>query len=70
MVEKLTQAVTVKFCERSVFELQRLAAARGMEVSEYIRDLVEQDRLKAKAQFDVLKSIFLPGDMFDQGNQG
>ncbi len=68
MVEKLTHAVTVKFCERSVADVQALAAARGMEVSEYIRDLVAQDRLKAKAQFDALKAIFLQDDLFAQVN--
>jgi hypothetical protein len=69
-MEKLTHAVTVKFCERSAADLQSLAAARGMEVSEYIRDLVSQDRLRAKVQFDALKSIFLQDGQLGQGNEG
>jgi hypothetical protein len=69
-MEKLDHPVTVKFRDRSFFELQKLADARGMEVSEYIRHLVDQDRLKARAQFDALSLIFASSAESGQRNEG
>ena len=68
-MEKLNQAVTVKFCENGIADLHALSSARGMEVCEYIRNLVREDKKKAKAQFDALKPIFLHDDLFDKENE-
>lgn len=60
MIEKLTAAVTVKFTDEDSADLRALAAARGMEVSEYIRYLVIADRDRAHREWSALNRIFCP----------
>ncbi len=70
MAEKLTHAVTVKLGERSLTGAHAIAASRGMEISEYIRDLLDQDRLRAQAQYDALKAIFEADEQAGKRNAG
>lgn len=69
-MDKLTQPVTVKFCERGIAFVQRRSTSLGMEVSEYMRDLVEKDRAKARADYESLREIFGHEDGADKGNEG
>ncbi len=60
MVEKLTNgvAVTVRFTTAGFAELHALAESEGMEHSEYIRHLVDLDKVAKKRKWVALSSVF------------
>ena len=63
MAEKLTngKTVSIRFSAPGAAQLEALAEAEGIEVSDYIRHLVAQDALKKKRLFDSLSVVFRNG---------
>ena len=68
-MEKLTHAVTVKFTEQGGKRLELLAKARHMEVSEYVRHLVDSDMDSQRQVFDLLSEVFNDSSMSDNVNR-
>ena len=56
--DKKTEAVTLKLCPSLLEAADGVARYRGMERSEYIRHLIEEDISKARQGYEVLASIF------------
>lgn len=69
MAEKLTHAITVKFTEQGAKRTELLAKAKGMEVSEYVRHLVDSDAAEQRQVFELLAEVFSGDHQFDNGNQ-
>jgi|GEM_PF-6627405 len=61
-MEKLITPVTVKFSPEGAAELHLLARADGMEVSEFVRHLVELKKLAERERWNVMSQVF--------GNEG
>lgn len=61
-MEKLITPVTVKFSPEGAAELHLLARADGMEVSEFVRHLVELKKLAERERWKVMSQVF--------GNEG
>jgi len=60
MAEKLTngKTVSIRFSAPGTVQLEAMAAADGLEVSDYIRHLVASDVKVKKRQFLALHSVF------------
>ena len=57
-MEKLSEVVTIKFSMEGVAEMKAFAHAHGMEVSEYIRHLVSEDKKIMQSQWNSLCKVF------------
>ncbi len=67
--EKLTSAITIKLTDLDAYTARQIAASKHMELSEYIRDLIEQDKHMEKARWESLNPIFGKTDQSDKGNK-
>jgi len=66
-MDKLTSTVTVKFSDDDIPVLRAQAESHGMEVSEYVRHLVSQDRLELQRKWSALDRIFGQSKPVDKG---
>ena len=57
-MEKLITPVTVKFSPEGAAELHLLAKADGMEVSEFVRHLVELKKLAERERWEAMNLLF------------
>jgi len=57
-VEKLAVPLTVKVTEEMASDLRLLAQARQMEVAEYIRHLISEDKQALRRQWETLNEVF------------
>ena len=59
-MDKLTngKTISIRFSAPGVAQLEGLAEADGLEVSDYIRHLVAKDALEKKKRFDQLSIVF------------
>ncbi|MBZ4211565.1 MAG: hypothetical protein LAD29_10570 [Rhodoferax sp.] len=71
-MEKLITPVTVKFSPEGAAELSLLAQADGMEVSEFVRHLVELKKLAERERWKVMSQVFgneEPNSTFTRDNK-
>lgn len=54
--EKLIDVVSIKIADKH--KLTQQASSRGMEVSDYIRHLIEADHAILKRQFEAMSPLF------------
>lgn len=69
-MEKLTHAITVKVSDATARDIELLARAKGMEVSEYMRHLIDSDKSAQRAVFDALSQVFAVDAVAGKGNHG
>ena len=68
MGEKLNAAVTVKLCDARMARGSALAQRKGMCLSEYMRNLLDQAIEEAEAEYRALDSIFGGSAQKGEGN--
>lgn len=66
--EKLTAAITIKLTDTDSHAARMLAASQDMELSEYIRHLILQDKHLAYQRWISLNEIFGQSGQADKGN--
>lgn len=69
-MDKLDHPVTVKFTDQGAKRLELLAKAKGMEVAEYVRHLVDSDMNNQREVFELLSQVFATDAPADNGNSG
>lgn len=69
MADKLTAAVTVKLCDARMARGSALAQRKGMCLSEYMRNLLDQAIEEAEAEYRALDSIFGCSSQKGEGNR-
>ena len=67
--EKLTAAITIKLTDTDAHAARMLASSQDMELSEYIRHLILQDKHLAHSRWISLNEIFGQNDPSDKGNK-